>query len=304
MENTALKEKSLLVLSVWGALIFAVVAIVWGIAIQSQMLLFDGVYSFLSVGLSAMSLLAAKFVSQDDERKFPFGKAGVEPLVLTLKYTAIAAMCIYAIAAALTDLFAGGRDVSAGPATVYALLATIGCWWMYRHLHRKNQGDSSNFVRAEANQWLMDTYLSLAVLIGFSAAVVMSYTALASWTVYVDPVMVLIAAGYFLKVPIEGIRESMREVLSMAPQDGVQERVEALVEQEGERNGFEATVVRTSRVGRRLYVEVDYIVGEYAEVQDIRGADVVRSTLYASLKEESTDLWLTVSFTHDAFWAE
>lgn len=45
-------EKQLLAVSVYGALAFAVIATVWGIVVHSQIILFDGVYSFISVILS------------------------------------------------------------------------------------------------------------------------------------------------------------------------------------------------------------------------------------------------------------
>lgn len=89
MESGRATERGLIRASVVGAFLFAVVAVVWGVAINSQVILFDGLYSSVSVLLSLVSLLAASYVRQTDDLRFPFGKEVIEPLVVTLKYLAI-----------------------------------------------------------------------------------------------------------------------------------------------------------------------------------------------------------------------
>ncbi|RNA69290.1 cation transporter [Alteribacter keqinensis] len=70
-------EKRVLKVSVYGALIYAIVAIVWGIAGNSQMILFDGLYSLISVALSFFSLLSAAYIQKTDFKRFPFGNYAV-----------------------------------------------------------------------------------------------------------------------------------------------------------------------------------------------------------------------------------
>ena len=52
------RDRRLLLLSVWASAGFAVVSSVWGVLSGSSMIVFDGLYSFASVGLSARGVFA------------------------------------------------------------------------------------------------------------------------------------------------------------------------------------------------------------------------------------------------------
>ena len=67
-------ENKMLKLSVLGALFFALFGIAWGWAIDSDMIIFDGLYSFISLLLSMLSLFISNFMNKKDVEKFPFGK--------------------------------------------------------------------------------------------------------------------------------------------------------------------------------------------------------------------------------------
>jgi predicted Co/Zn/Cd cation transporter (cation efflux family) len=105
-----MSEKRVLMISVYGALLFAVIGVVWGLIINSQMILFDGAYSFISVVLSLMSLLGAAYIKKQDEKRFPFGKEVLEPIIIIVKYSIILVLCIVALASSGYDLFTGGES--------------------------------------------------------------------------------------------------------------------------------------------------------------------------------------------------
>ena len=58
----AARERRLLLFSVWASAGFAVFSSIWGIATGSSMIVFDGLYSFVSIGLSGLAVLALRFV--------------------------------------------------------------------------------------------------------------------------------------------------------------------------------------------------------------------------------------------------
>jgi predicted Co/Zn/Cd cation transporter (cation efflux family) len=65
--QSSIHEKSLLKISVYGALFFAFLAIIWGVFENSKIILFDGVYSLISVGLSIISLITASYMKKQDQ---------------------------------------------------------------------------------------------------------------------------------------------------------------------------------------------------------------------------------------------
>ena len=55
------RDQRLLMFSIWASAGFAVLSSVWGILSGSSMIVFDGFYSFVSIGLSVLAVLALRF---------------------------------------------------------------------------------------------------------------------------------------------------------------------------------------------------------------------------------------------------
>ena len=67
-------EKNVLMLSAAGGLFFAVLGLAWGIIIQSSRIMFDGLYSLVSLFISILAIWISNFIQKKDFEKFPFGK--------------------------------------------------------------------------------------------------------------------------------------------------------------------------------------------------------------------------------------
>ena len=294
----------LIAVSVWVALGWALVAIVWGLLVQSQMIVFDGLYSLISVLLSLMSLLAFRTIQKGPDQRFPFGRDVLEPLTIVFKSFAIAVLCVYALTTAIIDLARGGRAIDAGWAIAYAALATIGCLVVFWYLRHRQQQLRSDLLRAETTQWLMDTVLSACVLVGFGVAAALQQLDRADLAVFVDPAMVAIASAVFLLLPIRLLVSGFRELLAMAPADDLRERVEAQVRAVEAAQGFEESFIRTLKTGSRLDVEVDFVVSADSHAHDVHALDRVRQDLTDRLAPLGYDQWVRVSFTADRRWAE
>lgn len=299
---TKASEKKLLKLSVFGALFFAILGIVWGTLISSYLIIFDGLYSFVSVMLSLLSLLVAQYISKSDSRRFPFGKEMLEPVVIIVKYAAILILCLLSVLAAIDAMLSGGREINVGHALIFAVVNTVGCAGVY-FLLKKNKA-KSGFIQAEANQWRMDTLLSTAVLVGFFFAVLLSFTPYQSVIPYVDPLMVLLVAGYFLKVPITEMSKAFREVLEMSPDQPIQTRFKEVTTSIEARYNIQESIVRIAKVGNKLFIEIDFILDEHSKSVTISEQDEIREEIFQHTKDVGYKKWLTVSFTNEKKWAE
>ncbi|NQU16617.1 MAG: cation transporter [Candidatus Saganbacteria bacterium] len=58
---------------------FALLALIWGWLAQSQMIMFDGIYSFISLLLTGLYFYAARSIAMGPDSKFPFGRSQMEP---------------------------------------------------------------------------------------------------------------------------------------------------------------------------------------------------------------------------------
>ena len=53
--------------------------LIGGLLAGSQMIVFDGLYSFASVGLSVLAVMALRFARRGADERFPWGREAAEP---------------------------------------------------------------------------------------------------------------------------------------------------------------------------------------------------------------------------------
>lgn len=295
-----MRDQRLLLLSVWVSAGFAVVSSVWGILSGSSMIVFDGLYSFASVALSVLAVMALRFARRGPDDRFPWGREAAEPVVVIVKAGILAALCAYAAVQGVVDIVAGGRDVEVGWAIAYAALATVVGLVVGLVLRR---GAGSDLVKAEAAEWLGDALLSALVLVGFVVALVLVRSGREDLAAYVDPAMVVLGSVVFLAVPVRLVIDGMRELLVMSPPATVLDSLQAAVDEVQERYAFDDAVLRASKVGGRVDVEIAFVVGEPSPVRTVADCDDVRSDLHARLETLGYERSMSVTFTRDPRWA-
>ena len=297
-------EKKLLLVSIYIALAFSILGILVGLLVNSQVIFFDGIYSMISVTLTGLSLLAAKYMGKTDWNRFPFGKDIIEPIVLIVKYTIILVLIVISLIVAILSLFHGGRDVAIGPALTYSLIGSAGCFLTYFYFKIHAGKIQSGFIVAESNQWLMDTLVSVGVLIAFLiGSMLQNISSLVYIVPYIDPAMVIIISLYFMNVPIKGIKSSVREILSMAPKKELRQEVEQVICSIEKEYYLAESFIRISKISNTLWIEVDFVVNSESKVSTISDQDRVREKIKQKLSKINYEKWLTISFTSDRKWA-
>lgn len=286
------RERQLLKLSVVVTLLFAGLGVLWGLAINSSVVMFDGLYSLVSVMLTSLSLLVVGQLSRPEDQRYQFGRAVLEPVVLALKSVGIASMCLYALVGAVDDLMRGGVAVRAGWGAAYALIATGAGYVGWRYLLRRNDG-SSDLVQAEADQWYMDMTLSGAVLLGFIASAALGYTPYGHLTPYMDPAMVVLVAGYVIRTPLAMLIGALREILVIAPAEDLEEQARAIV-LEILALPSEQVVTRQAKVGRQLMIDVGIRVIPGEPGPSVDEQDTMRQKLEDGLTATGLTPWLTL----------
>lgn len=296
-------EKQLLKFSVYGALLSALLAVVWGIFENSKIILFDGIYSLISVGLSMISLFTASFMARQDFDRFPYGKEMIEPIIILGKFLVITILCLFALFSGISTLLSGGQEVNAGSGLIYAFIATVSCYVVHIVLKKKHKVIPSGLIDAESQQWLMDTYLSLAVLVGFLLSLGLGYTQYRHWMPYMDPVMVIVVSGYFLKVPITNMGMQVREVLDMKADTKYLDLCQEIVAEIEKEYQFTESFLRVSKSGPKLFIEIDFVVSPEGWQPSLAEQDNIREEILTKMKPISLKKWLNVAFTNDRKWA-
>lgn len=296
-------ERVILLVSIVVTTLFACLGVIWGVLTDSSMIIFDGIYSFISLGLSFLSLAVLKQIQDKDaaeDARYPFGKAHFEPLLIVFKSLTLIGMCTFSAINSFSELLAGGRSVLPGPAVVYALISTLSCAAVMVLIQRKNKRMASNLLAAEQQQWLGDLLLSFGVLVGFSAAYVLQDSRY-SWVVpYADPGMVVIASAIFILLPLKSFIGAAKEMFFYRVDQTVIEPIEK--EAACIANQYDAKYkFRMVSIGRELNIEVNFLIEEN-RLLSIVEMDDIRRRIASEVSKMKKQHWININFTHEPLW--
>lgn len=267
------------------------------------MIIFDGLYSFISVILSMISLYINKYMAKRDFEKFPFGKHILEPIVISIKSLIIAIMCLYSLIEAVKTIASGGNSLEFGLALIYSIVSVVGCVGISYYMKVKAKALSSELIKAECTKWFMDTALSAAVLVAFLVAMVLANTKLNFLNPYIDPGMTIIVSLICIRIPLKGFIESFKEVICVKADDEINDDIYVLVKEIEEEYNFEESITRVSKIGRELRIEIDFIYNKDSKLKTLDQMDNVREEINDAIKHIDYNKWLNVSFTGNKKWA-
>lgn len=291
--KTSLNEKRILTFSAVAAAGFALGGLILGLLVSSLVIVFDGAYSLISLLLTLLSLAASRYIQSPSKSHFPFGKAVLEPVVIAIKGAAILIVVFVSLHSAINALFSGGRQIDTSIASIFGLVSTIACGYVWWEIKQKSKRFSSGLIEAEAKQWKMDTLLSLMVMLGFIFAWALSKTSWHQYAAYADPIMMLLMGFYFIKVPFEMLRDATRELLMMSPSKDICHTVHqgiAAVDKEAE---TELTLTGVTKVGRELRVNVDiHSTSQNLAIEDVKRT---RNAIKRKLSKLPLELQLTMN---------
>lgn len=273
---------SILVTAVLGAL-----GVVWGIASGSQVILLDGVYAVIGIVMSWLLLRASALAVEGPTRRYQYGREAVTPLVIGVQGMMLLATLLYALVEAVYTIGRGGSEVTPGLAMLYASITTIGSFATWVWIRRQSEG--SDLLVAESTAWRVAALRGAGMLIGFTALLFVTDSAWDGAAPYIDPVMVIVMCVAFLSTPVRMVRGTIVELLEGAPKPEVQAPVRAVVAAVMDEHGITDPVVRMTKVGPKLYVELDAAVDASVTV----GTEhTVRQQLERELGELPYDVWL------------
>ena len=293
-------EQATLKFSIALTVFLGVLGVASGLATSSQAIIFDGMYSFVDVVPTIVSLVVVKLIAQGSSHRFQYGYWHLEPLVAVLRDSILAVACIYAAVDAVNGLASGGADVSYGMAAAWAgALSVIGIA-MTLYLHRRARDLQSPMLKIDSRSWLVSACLSLALLIGFGIALGLHGTRFASWVPYLDAIALLIMALAMLPVPLIGLWRSLSDVLQVAP-DELDSQVHSVMDNIVRESAFVDYSSYVAKVGRARFVEIHVLVAPDSRI-DTAAADSIRRDIAQRLNAVFPNFWLTVDFTADRAW--
>lgn len=293
-DRTNQNENRVLMFSALLASGFALGGLALGLIVGSLVIVFDGVYSLISLLLTLLSLAASKYINRPSDSNFPFGRAIIEPIVIAFKAAVILIVVGYSLYSAVGALITGGREVDASIATIFGALNVLGCGYAWWYIANKSKSFSSGLIEAESKQWQMDTLLSVAVTAGFVAAWFITLSPYAEFAVYADPMMMVLMSFYFIKVPFDMLKQAMRELLMMSANKEICEKVDENVIAVDKEAQQDLKLKGVTKVGQELRINVDIHTNDQATIA-VNDIEKTRRLLKRRLSKMPYELKLNLS---------
>lgn len=296
------REQTLLKRSIAATLIVGAACVGFGLWMGSQAIVFDGIYSLVDVVLTLVVLAVSRLLSNESSRRFQYGYWHLEPLVVAFNSAMLSLACVYAMVNAITGLMSGGHTLAFGFGAAWAALIGVVSLAIFAYLRRGAKAMSSELLKLDARGWLIGGSLSLGLLIGFSAAVLMAGTRWAPWAGYVDSAVLLVIALCLLPMPAMTVWHALQEVLMVAP-GALDRHVRTIMDAVVAEHGFSGYTSYVTRTGRIDVVEIHAIVPVDYPLNGIGQLDAIRQQIADRLGGRSAQYWLSVAFTGDRQWA-
>ena len=295
-------EQRLLKLSIAVTIAVAAAGVLFGLLSGSMSIVFDGVFAAIDAAMSGLALFVSRLVNRVTEnRRFQFGYWHIEPMVLAFNGGTLMLLCFYAFLNAVDSFLAGGRQLDFDWAMAYAVVVCAVCFAMFFYERHANRHIGSDFIRLDAQSWLMSACITLALLAAFAIAWVLTDTPYARFTPYADPVVLALLTLVLVFVPIHTVRKALTEILLITPRE-LDDHVRQVMDDIVARYGFRTYTSYVAKVGRAQFIEIHVAVPADTPIDSVAKADTIRREIAAAIGEEGPHRWLTIDFTADPQW--
>ena len=297
----AAAEQRILRLSIGVTVIVSLFGVAFGLLSGSLSIVFDGVFAAIDAAMSGLALFVSRLVTAGDNRRFQFGYWHIEPMVLAFNGGTLMLLCFYAFLNAVDSFLAGGRALAFDWAIAYAVIVCVTCFGMFFYERRRNRSIGSDFVRLDAQSWLMSATITSALLVAFGAAIAAQGTQWDRFTPFVDPVILAVLTLGLVFVPIRTVRRALREILLITPPE-LDEHVRKVMAKIVAKYDFRSFTSYVAKVGRAQFIEIHIAVTPDWPLTSIAAADSIRREIGDAIGDEGPQRWLTIDFTADPRW--
>ena len=291
----ATDERKALTASLLVALVLSGAGLVLGLATGTRVLVFDGAYGVIGIALTWLSLAAASASETPPSRRHPFGRVSAIPLAVVAQGFAALATIVIAGGDAVILILDGGERTDARLVAAYSALMGVASLIFAVWLKRRSA--SSELVDAESLAWRAGAIRAAAVTAGALAAIVLAALSFDAILDYIDPVLVLLSCALIVNFPLRLIRHGLNELMEGPPSSEVAAEVDSAVGQATTHFDLEPGSVRASKLGRRLYVEVVFLVAPGSWTVDRE--DELRRWIIRALDHLEYEIWASIEVTTD-----
>lgn len=294
-------EQRLLWQSAFLMAVIAVAATWFGLLTNSHAILIDGIFSFVAVVIKILMIMTSRLTTRESSRKFQFGYWQFEPLVLAAEGSFTLIIIVYAFLNGLISIIGGGNPMNFGLASLYAFVFTFLNMGYFLYVRRVNGRLKSSLVHFDNMSWLVDAAFAASLFISFILAYGLKQTPYGHWSVYVDPIILLVLSLTMFPVAMNILLPAVKQILGMAP-EGLHDEVHRVMDDFSARYGFKDYVSSVQRYGKISFVEIDILIPKDYPITGVADLDRIRDEIDKALGGRAVQKWLTITFTSTRKW--
>lgn len=257
------------------SILYVVADITIAVITDSCTILLDGLYGIADIFVSFFAIVAVSKVTQPPNEKYHFGYAKFEPFMTALEGILILAVCVSTAVLAIQDIIHPEPVNHPSLIIWYSLISvfiSLGIGLYQKPIAKKT---GSEIVKADSELWIICGFTSLAVFVAFYVSDFFTRMGLTWYANYVDPVMSIILALFFLKRPIEILKEGFFDLVDASPGKEIKEEVKSVLDSCVKKHLLKGVKwMKLRKAGRKifvsacLYMEPDKKLGEIAAVKE------------------------------------
>ncbi|TLD86313.1 cation transporter [Helicobacter sp. MIT 05-5294] len=295
------QEQFVLKVSMYSALLLAILGIAFGLSFKSSAIVFDGIVALVSVGLGLLSVITSRFVYREDDDVFQYGYVRFEPMVNLFKSLILIIVCVYALIGGVEDILNGGYTLQIDGAVLYTLCAFILCLVVFVFTRFFAKRLDSEFIGVDNVEWKIDCVLYFGALVAFGAIVWWDREQQSLWTHYIDPILLVLLSLFLAWTPVRIFLANLKDLMMIAPQE-LDNKITEVMESISVEYGFEDYDTHVAKSGRFFMIEVNLLITDSNAKMSVGEMDIIRNKIEQSLEIPSYKIWLLVSFTANPKW--
>lgn len=295
------QEQWVLKVSMYSALLLAVLGIAFGLSFKSSAIVFDGIIALVSVGLGLLSVITSRFIYREDDDVFQYGYVRFEPMVNLFKSLILLIVCIYALIGGIRDILGGGYTLQINGAVIYTLCAFVLCFGVFAYTRFFAKSLDSELIGVDSVEWKIDCALYLGALFAFGMIVWLDPEQQEPLTRYIDPILLVLLSIFLAWTPLGICIANLKDLMMIAPKE-LDDKITEVMESLSVEYGFEDYDTHVAKSGRFFMIEVNLLITDANAKMSISEMDVIRNKIEQSLEIPSYKIWLLVSFTANPKW--
>ena len=295
-------EKYGLKLSVFGTLFMAILGVSFGLWIQSEAILLDGFFNFISLIMAIASLWVSWLITQPTSNLFQFDYLNFIPFINLIKGLLISFVSLFALASSIITILEGGRTMNAGLAVIYAMIAAGGCLIIAIIQRKIAQKTNSSMVIVDAQNWLVNGLISFSVGIAFSIVVLIKGSPWEWFIPYSDSTIVIVMVLISLGVPIKIVIDNLKQLLLAAPNPKIEKELKNILTTVIQDLPCDQYTVRMTQTGQYLYLYIVWLLPQQDKNSTVKQIDEYRNIVTNALQQFNSDITVDIVFTEDQSW--